>query len=96
MTDRANGQEWVLPRWLAHVALWVLLAVASAAGTVSVWAVLTMWDVGVFVGEAREVMSANRKGLDAVTIKAGVNGEAIARLEGRYAPGGNQRINGVR
>ena len=88
MSDWPNGSSWILPRWLAYVVLWVVLAVASAAGTVSVWAVLTMWDVGVFVGEAREVMSANQKGLDAVTIKAGANGEAIARLEGQHSTGG--------
>jgi len=88
MSDQPNGNSLTMPRWLAHVALWVLLSVAGATGTVSVWAVLTMWDVGVFVGEARETMSANRKGLNSVTIKAGANGEAIARLEGQHSKGG--------
>ncbi len=88
MSDWPNGNSWVLPRWLAHVVLWVFLGVAGAAGTVSVLAVQAMWDVGVFVGEARETMKANGKGVAAVTIKANANGEAIARLEGQHSTRG--------
>lgn len=85
MTDQwPNGSGTVIPRSLARAALGAIVTVTGAALAVSAWAIITMYDVGVFVGEARTTMGTNKTNIEGMQHDIADNGKAIAKMEGRH------------